>query len=575
MRRLLFSLALMCVIAPSQFGQSVKPAATDGGDTALKALLLSDLQTLNYKAKKLDTAVARAFAKAEIADAAWMLDQKWAKELLREAYELTFPDEAEQVGLRKKAMGAPLSPPTENEIARNHVRRRVLEIAGHSKSFVEELIQLGTGKLGRQEENSIYTSLADKAVSGGDIAKAGSHIIQSLESDPTIINAGYYILDVAAKDRTTADKLILEYIAILRSTHLSASNDGAFRAYYLLENLVFPSDQFVAARRILFKGAGSQTRIPPAGPHVVKAYVRYIIDSLSELERREPGSILKLRHYLISAWLPLQKHAPELAGDFLHLEKKSRRPGENASLPLESVAETNRINYEDRVRKALDGEQPDEITIEMAISRGDFDKARRMIEKLADGDRKSQLIEEVTAQEAISMASKDDIAEAKRLAEKLTIATLILQAYPPVLKKCAARKDQPCINYLGYRAIQQLKQPNRTTVESPKGLSTPTLNSRRLDPVLSGFSKLAKAIAPISEGLALEILEEMVVSANKSGTDTGQGYIGFETDVFRELAPKDEIRVTQAAESLKDTLRQTVALAAIYQWKAAQLSPKN
>lgn len=273
MRRLIFLWTLICLVAPTQFAQSTKSETTTGDDTALKKiLLLADLQALNERAEKLHTPLARALAKAEIADASWELDQAWAKNLLREAYELTLPSEEEQAKLRKKATGAPLSLPTGNEIARNRVRRRVLGVAARSKAFADELARLGAEKLGKREENSMYSSLAAKAVADGDTTKAGAYIIQSLESDPTVINAGYYILDAAAKDRVAADKLILQYIGVLRATPLSATNDGAFRAYYLLENLVFPNDQFIAVRQLLLKGVNpSPTQIPPASAAVVRA----------------------------------------------------------------------------------------------------------------------------------------------------------------------------------------------------------------------------------------------------------------------------------------------------------------
>jgi hypothetical protein len=43
-------------------------------------------------------------------------------------------------------------------------------------------------------------------------------------------------------------------------------------------------------------------------------------------------------------------------------------------------------------------------------------------------------------------------------------------------------------------------------------------------------------------------------------------------ELFRQLALKNEVRVRQSAESLKDRLRQIVALSAIYQGRAAELA---
>ena len=66
-------------------------------DRALqRAVLLSEVKTLALEIPKLDSSLARAMAGAEIADAAWTLDRKWSKTLLREAYALTYLTEDEQ-----------------------------------------------------------------------------------------------------------------------------------------------------------------------------------------------------------------------------------------------------------------------------------------------------------------------------------------------------------------------------------------------------------------------------------------------------------------------------------------------
>jgi hypothetical protein len=104
---------------------------------AERGTLLSDLQVLDAESAKLDN-LARAFAKAEIAAALWTLDNERAKALLRDAYKLTLPDEA-QAKLRDNPVGAPPIPSGKEEIARNLVRKRVLEIAGRDKSLASEL----------------------------------------------------------------------------------------------------------------------------------------------------------------------------------------------------------------------------------------------------------------------------------------------------------------------------------------------------------------------------------------------------------------------------------------------------
>lgn len=94
-----------------------------------KLSLLSDLQGLAARAKQLEKPLARGIAEAEIADAAWSLDRDLAKELLRDAYSLTFPEEAEQAKLRKRPVGAQPQMLTPAENARSAVRGRVMKVA--------------------------------------------------------------------------------------------------------------------------------------------------------------------------------------------------------------------------------------------------------------------------------------------------------------------------------------------------------------------------------------------------------------------------------------------------------------
>jgi hypothetical protein len=79
----------------------------------------------------------------------------------------------------------------------------------------------------------------------------------------------------------------------------------------------------------------------------------------------------------------------------------------------------------------------------------------------------------------------------------------------------------------------------------------------------------------VDETLALAVLDETVSAANKSCVDSSEGRVGFDLDVFKRLAPKNEERVRQAAEDLTDRFRQIVALAAINQWKASDLEKKS
>jgi hypothetical protein len=97
-------------------------------------------------------------------------------------------------------------------------------------------------------------------------------------------------------------------------------------------------------------------------------------------------------------------------------------------------------------------------------------------------------------------------------------------------------------------------------------------SNREFDPILASLSKLASLIAPLDEQLALEVLDEVIAVANASALDTAQGRTGLDVELFRKLALSNEVRVRQAAESLKDRLRRIVALSAIYQAQAAKLA---
>ena len=101
----------------------------------------------------------------------------------------------------------------------------------------------------------------------------------------------------------------------------------------------------------------------------------------------------------------------------------------------------------------------------------------------------------------------------------------------------------------------------------------PTASER--DGIVSTLGKLAKAVLPIDTLLGAQVVDEMVETANRSQLDTSQGRTGFDSDLFKNLAAKDEVRARSAAENFKDRLRRIVAIAAIYQWKAKELERRT
>lgn len=566
MRRPFLLFALIVSFSSSYYAQAIETSQAKDDIALQKLWLLSDLQGLEEKVAKLDQPLARAVAKAEIADATWALDEVRAKKLLTEAFELTFPEEEERAKLRKRPIGAPPILPTPIGRARQTIRDRVLSVASRDKAFSNQLVQLGAEQLGRLEENLRYAHLANTAIKAGDQEAAVQYIFQAIEADPTHITWEGIISELATQDRAAADKVILQYLERLSAIPLSLRNGSAQRVCYMLARLVFPSS---------FNPDSGGQQSPSPGPVVMRAYVKYIIESFAQMEQREPGALRASRGFLLAAWIPLKKYAPELTGAFLEIEKLSRRPGEDASLPIVSFAEMSRERYEERARKNFESNVPNPLQIDLFISGGDFTKARKMIDKLADGPQKTQLIERANATEAISVARKGDTLEAQKLAEQLNKATSILQVYPVIIEKCAEKKDQTCVSILVYQAMKQLKRSDPTPPLPPAGIPVSVMaTNQEFDPVLLSLSKLAMLIQPVNETLALEILDETVIAANASSVDTGQGRIGFDVQVFKKIVGKDEQRTRGAAQSLKDPLRQIVAYAAIYQWKAEELIKK-
>jgi len=424
------------------------------------------------------------------------------------------------------------------------------------------------------EEHQRYTQLAMGAIQAGDTEVASQYTLRAFEAEPTLITAGAIITDIAARDRKAADQLILQYIERLRSTPISLTDQSAIRTFFLLNDLVFNYNSSV---NLAFNNRRADSRyqqIPPPGQAVMRAYVSYVIEAISKLEQREPGSLIRNRGFLLMAGTLLKQYAPDLTPAFYELEQLSRRPGDDSPLPtLESIREAAKSRTEKRDKDALDSGQPDELTINFAISRGDFDKARKLIAKLPDGAQKTQFTDTVNTKEAVSLAAKGDITGAETLAAQLTRAVSMLEAYPAIIKRCIDDKNHTCVSLLVHKAVRQLKRADLTPHTPPAGIPMSVVPSNReFDPVLSSLSKLASIIAPLDEQLALEVLDEVVAAANASALDTEQGRAGIDVELFRKLALRNEVRVRQSAESLKDRLRQIVALSAIYQARATELA---
>jgi hypothetical protein len=556
MKRPILVLLAIVLSAPAYYSQSVNQKVSKEDELAQTRLTwLNDLKVLEAESSRVDGPLARALAKTEIAAAAWDLDKAWSKDLLRKAYELTFPEEEEQTKLRERPVGAQPVPSTNAERARGAVSRRVLQVANRDRAFAVELVKLAKDKLGTYEAHLRYTSLASQAFSDGDKENASRLLLQAIDADPTQITAALTINDIAAKDRALADNLILQYIERLRTLPISNTNQSLGRVFFILSSFVSPR-------------SSPERQISPPGPTVMRAYVSFVLDRLSTLIE-DPAYLQAAGPILISTWPLVRQYAPDLTNVFLALEQRIPGSRDNALRQTDSVEEMNKAykaREDQRIDKGLDSDKPDEALITLAINRGDFAKARKMIDKLGDGDQKTQLLELANAREAISLAAKDDLVTAQTLAERLNNATSILQVYPALVNKCLANKDQVCANDSVVKAVRQLKHADTRLPARPAGQPPwSSASDREVDPVLLGLSKFAKVITPINEALAWDILDELVLAANRSQLDTSQGRIGFEGDTFKLLGQKSEPRSYQAANNLKDRLERIVALANIYQ----------
>jgi hypothetical protein len=539
------SILIMLFFLSSTSGQiAISQDSIDNEASAQKYSLILDLESLNTEASKIDAPLARASAKAEIAFAAWTIKQTWAQELLSDAYDLTLPEENERTRLREQPAGTAPAEPTETDLARNRVRQRILEIARQDKDFAERLSQKAGQKLGPTEEVRMYGALVANSIQADDTKAAASFAQRAIETDPTQIVAGLSILEIASRDRELADKLIVEYINSLRSVPLSQAN--AARIYLSLRFAVSPNPNLDPNRR----------QIAPAGPEATKAYVSYLIESLTALDAREPGSAVNLRSYLLSIWPLVNQHSPELIGQFLTVEKVSRGADKNASLPTAPEEERYRATYEERLKNAYKNRNQKEVTdtLSYALGRQDFSEARKLIELVSDEKIKTRYLEDLNTRESIALARDDELTEAESIARQLQTPKSILRAYPVIITKCVARKNASCVNGLSFEAVKRLKRADDHT-------SLPRT-----------FGELAKAIAPADAALALEILDEMVKAANSNHANTDNGKVGFDVEIFATLAPKDENRTRQSACMLQDRLQRIVALAAIYKWKRSEIT---
>lgn len=574
LKRLKVLALIVCFTLPV-FPQTPKaPARSQGTErkdlTQERVSLLSELSSLEKETQGFNDPLAEAAAKAEIADAAWSLDREWAKNLLRAAYKLVLPKADENQGQNRPA-GAMPALPNAADRSRRKIRLRLLAVARRDKDLAAELMQLEEKNTGAYGKHFAAAALADQSLEAGDVSVTADYILQGIKADPTQGTAPDIINRVAMRDRALADRLILQYIGELRTFPLSSANQSDIRVFGILSSLVRPHTPFIPDVTIKVE------KIEPPGPEVMRAYVGYMLEALSGLEQREPGYLRIRRAVLLSLWVPLQKYAPELSDAFLSMEGRSRVPGERQTLPTAaSTEDEKRAQYERMINDGLDSAQPDEGVIYVAISGGEFDKARKMIDKLPNGVKKNQLLDAVNAEEAVQQTAKGNVYVAEDLAKELRSPSALMKVYPALIRKSVASKDRPRAARLVYQALQQIRDADTSPPSVPEGIpASAVANDEGFDPVLAFAARLATEVIPSGDDLAFDVLDQVVSFANNAPVKAERSWISFDAGVFKKLAPKNEMRAQQAAYSLRNSVQRVLALSAIYQWKAKELSEQQ
>jgi hypothetical protein len=485
------------------------------------------------------------------------LDEQRAKELLGEAYKLTFPDPVPNASPSSGSKNK-FSIPTPLESARRELRNRVLQLAARDRAFANSLIKLQQDT-GNSDAHTGKATLAKQAFGDNDIEAGSKYLIEALHADLTAMSATT-INGLATKDRAAADKLILEYLGILRSLPMLSPDDLA-RVYFVLFQIIFPN---------LTPGQ----KVPPPSPEVMRAYLLYVVDNLSALEQVSPGSVRRFRTVLLYAWSPVNQYARDLIPSFIRLEALSRSSQDTGPIPnIHDIVEADKKTQKKRLEQNIESEIPDPMVIQAAIRNAEFKKARKAIDRMEESETKNQLVDLVNAREAMALAAKGAIDRAEVLAVRLRGAVRVIEAYAALI----AKADKPAQKIsIGYRALEQLRSAgNQPEVPPmiPAGFAAPS--GKEIDPKLGSLSKLFLITVSLDNDLAQSVLQETILAMNRTDLDASQGRLGFDPSVFREATARNQLQTEQAVSSISDPLRRIVALAAIDKWKIDNLKKEG
>lgn len=568
----LLSGILLAAVSISSVGQTRDQKSQAASPTAStdteKVQLLSELQSLKAQSAGLGSPLSQARGKAEVAGALWYLDQAQAEQMLLEAYKLTLPTEEEREKNPPRPIGSPLDIPNETERARGEVRRRILQVAARNYALSKQLVKLTGDSLGGSDAHLSSVALGHQALISGDMETAEKDILDAISADPTQTAAGALIRELATKDRAAADDLIIKYIDRLREIPFSFSQTTQ-RIYFVLLQLIFPTT--LGANLV----PGSQAPAQPPGPAVMKAYASYVVQSVGQLAQTDPSSLVRLRNVILTAGQPIKQYAPELLPAYQELEQLSRggREGNSIQSP-EEIADSLQRNRQKQLDATLDKDTIDASLVEAAVRRGMFDKARKAVGNLPEGDRKTQLTDLINAQEALSLLAKGNVTGAEGLAERLRTAPRILEAYTALVNRCG--KDSSCKIPLLYKALNQIKATENLPPLAPENAPPDAfLNKRELDTKLSSLSKLAVMATAVDDDLARAAFTEVVSAINRTTVAAELGRLGFDAELFSLGAQRDEAYTRSLATGITNPLRQIAALTAIDEWKAKGLKAKE
>lgn len=586
MPKSLLTFALLLALALCAHGQTPSENPTTNEDRAAvaaqalaqeRATLLAELRTLEAEAKELLQPLDVAAAKTEVAAAAWPLERGWAKRLLRDALELTFPAEYDRPKTRKHAVGAPLKPPTPEDIARSMVRARILKVAARDPDFARELAVATARELGVVAEVSQYAQLASAAVRDDRLDEAGDLLLHAMETEPTLIEIGSVINEVAVRDRAAADRLMLRYVEQLGALPLAAfteRNHVGLRVAFSFMWMLVPD----AAPEPFRAGP-----FPPPSREVIRAYVDFVVGTMTRIEQAH-GDLTQMHFMLVTLWPLIARHAPEMTAQFNALERASRTAGAPAPAlsTFAGMKASDDKRYEERLKIAR--QTKDALDLEVAASaamnRKEFDEARKLIEMVKDEQKRSQLAEQVNVRESLYLTDKGELAGAERLARQLNGTTPILRAFPPLVRRFIKNKDAGAASMLAEEAVRRLKASAEKTGGDDSFV--PALLASVADSIrvfkgsraLLAMSELALAVEPVGGPTALDILDALVETANKARITSENGNPNFNADVFLKLAARDEERARAAAARLEDRLQRIVALAAVWRGKAEGMNKK-